>query len=293
MRRQSGLASQTKSIRAGRGLGDAIYLQSIVRYFIARGQPLEVCTDWPDLFEVFNVDAPAKRPRVAITNFRRDRIDLVAHYSARRQIARTDQFTDCCLSAGIADPVEFRLEWPYSSMRREAALRTSSPILDSLPRDGRPIVLVQMPRPPFGRSDGYGLKLLPKWHVMQALIDRLSPRAFLVQIGKGDAIHPLRGIDLDLANRTSVVDLMDIAVRADGFLGYCSNIIPMAEAQSKPLLALWSSAGLASPDPVIRAIAPAKILHRAQSHWLNDDNAVDLDRTVDAFCDEIGYRAAA
>lgn len=260
-----------RSIRAGRGLGDAIYLQSIVRHLTAGGERLEVCTDWPDLFRVFGDCA-------ILSPFRRTDVDLVAHYTIRKGVAGTDQFKDCCLAVGIGKDIEFRLEWKA----RPAPLRNAC----------RPVILVHLIREPFARDDGYGLDLLPDGRRLQEAIDRLREHgAFLVQVGKGAPLHALHGFDLDLVGQTSVPTLLDLASRADGFLGYCSFFAPLAEALGRPALFIWSRKGLNSRQEYIRQIVPAKILRLPSSLWCVDDcsDAV-LSGAVDALHHAAGGR---
>lgn len=256
------------SIRGGSGLGDAIYLQSVACAFIARGERVEVCSDWPDLF------APLG-DWVKVSPFRRQPVDRNAHYSMRRGIAETSQFEDCCIQAGLGRNVEFALRWRVRNLGA----------LDRLPNPhGLPAVVVSMPRAPFGRDDGFGVEFLPNCHRIQQSINMLRGRALTVQVGKGEAAFEFKGIDLDLANETSVSDLLDVATLADGFLGFCSYIVPLAEAQSKPGLFVWSSRGLHSPHLVVRQMTPEKILHRKSSAYAVDDcDEETLKAAVDAF----------
>lgn len=267
-------SGQTLSIRAGAGLGDAIYLQSIARHFVEQGYIPEICCDWPEVFR-------ALAGRVKLSRFRRERIDRLAHYSMRRMIAGTDQFQDCCIQAGIMTPVDLRLHWPL--VNRDLARQIS---------DKRPILVVPMPRAPFDRKDGFGAEFLPDCRRIQHAIDAVRGRAKIVQIGAGKPIFAFSGIDLDLANKTSVTDVIDIGLLADGFLGFCSFIVPLSESFKKRSLLIWSRRGLHSPHPVVRSMKPKKILHRASSHHIVDDCAPNiLTEAIDALCDEIGGRA--
>lgn len=261
------------SIRGGSGLGDAIYLQSIARALIEQGHHVEACTDWPDVFAPLGDD-------VTVSPFRRDRIDRLAHYSMRRGKEGTDQFADGCIQAGLAGPVEFRLGWNVKDDSWRERLRAA----------GKPAVLVQMPRPPFGRSDSFGMEFLPDFRTVQRAIDLLRGKAFLVQVGQGETLYPLDGIDLDLSNATSVCDLLDIATIADGFLGYCSFIVPLAEAQRKPALLIWSRKGMKSPHDVVRRMTPQKVLHRKDSsRFVFDDcQPHQMGAAVETFCRQIG-----
>ncbi len=263
------------SIRAGRGIGDALYLQSIVRHFVEQGQRIEACSDWPDVFRPLD-------GKVKVSPFRRDRISKVAHYTSRKTVTATDQFQDCCINAGIRGPVDLRMDW----------MPVNVDLIERIRRDGRPRVIVQMPREPFGRSDGYGLELLPDCSALQRALDEIRGRALLIQVGSGTSLHRLRGIDLDLSNETSVSDLLDVAWAASGFIGYCSFMVPLAESFSKPALFLWSRRGLNSRNDYLRTITPRKILHRASSHHIIDDcSDREMTEAVDALCQQIRCEA--
>lgn len=247
-----------RSIRAGRGIGDSLYLQAVARHIIKRdGAPLKICSDWPDIFRPLG-----KMAKVA--PFTRQNIDILAHYSLRKKCTDTTQFQDCCIQAEIKGPVDLKLDW----------LPRNHELIDSLPRD-KPLVLVQMPRNPMGRTDGFGKELMPDCRVIQKIINHVKDRATIVQIGAGASIFKFEGIDLDLANKTSVSDLLDVASVADGFLGYCSFIVPLAESFDKPGLFVWSRMGLNTNHPYIKAITPKKILEKPTSKYIIDDCSDD------------------
>lgn len=264
------------AIRGGAGLGDSIYVQSVARYFSEKGHSVEVCSDWPDVF----------RPLagVKVSPFRRDRIDHLAHYSRRRAAIGTDQFQDCCIEARIAEPVDFRLDWHPAKTDLVYRLRSV----------GRPIIAVQMPRAPFGRKDGFGSEFLPDCRRIQQAIDAIGVRAYFVQIGSGTKLHEFHGIDLDLANRTSVSDVIDVGYAADAFLGFCSFIVPLAESLNKPALLIWSRRGLKSPHEVVRQMTPKKILHSHSSRYVVDDcSEQELIAAADALCEQVRSPVAA
>ena len=250
-----------KSIRAGRGIGDSLYLQAVARHIIRRnGEPLRICSDWPDIF----------RPLGKMANvvpFTRLGVDIIAHYSLRKKHTDTTQFQDCCIQAGIQEPVELKLDWKIRNPELIASLPT-----------GKPLVLVQLPRNPMGRTDGFGKELMPDCRVLQRLINWLKPHATIAQIGAGSPLFRFECLDIDLANKTSVSDLLDIASVADGFLGYCSFIVPLAESFDKPGLFVWSRKGLNLNQPYIRAITPKKILEKKTSKFLIDDCSDDETR---------------
>lgn len=243
--------SAVKKIRGGNGIGDAIYLQSIVRHLVEhKREDIIVCTRYPELFEPV-------RARVKLAPFSRQ-VNITAHYTGRKDMNQTTQFEDMCLAAGIHEPVELSVEWRL----RNALL--VAPLLGTRP------LFVKMPSPPFDRFDGYGIELQPSWHVLDNMLGLLRDHYTVVQIGKGKPSYKLENIDIDLVNKTSLYDLYDLASIAEGFVGQCSFVIPLAESFNKKCLILWSAKGLASKNRYIRSIRPEKILHKATSRHVFD-----------------------
>lgn len=253
------------SIRSGRGLGDSLYLQSIARHLVESGERVEVCSNYPDVFRPLEGS-------VTVAEFRRG-ADRVAHYITRKGVKGTDQFQDCCINAGLGQNIELRLDWDV--LDREMTAQVLRPSL--------PVIVVQLPRYPMGRADGYGMELLPDCGVIQRVIDRLRPWAFIVQVGQGEPLHRFSGIDLDLANKTTVGEMIDVASVASGFLGYCSFMVPLAESLRKPALFVWSRRGLNSGNAFISRVTPDKIFHRPATRYVIDDcSDGDLTEAVDA-----------
>ena len=241
-----------KSIRGGMGLGDALYVAAVARHLVASGERLKVCTAWPEVFKTLPVETAP---------FTRLGINYLAHYSARKGIEGTTQFEDCCIAAGIRESVEFRLDWKLED--HDLAERLRAP--------GKPIICVQLPRTPMGRTDGFGADLLPNCKRIQQALDMIGNRATKVMIGHGQPLFNLTGIDFDLTNATTVSQVLDAASIAHGFLGYVSFLVPLAESFERPGLFVWSRKGLKSGLPFIRSITPKKVLHRASSRAVVDD----------------------
>lgn len=243
------------ALRGGSGLGDALYVQSVARYFVECGQAVEVCSDYPDVFR------PLWKKGVTVSPFRRDRVTKVAHYTFRKGEPGTSQFEDCCRSAGITTQIELRLDWRV----------TNQALVDRVRDAGKPVVLVQLPRNPMGRNDGVGAELLPDCGVIQRIIDRIRGDVLIVQVGKGPPRHRFTGVDIDLANQTTVAEMLDVASVASGFVGYVSFFVPLSESFSRPGLFVWSRAGLSSVHEFIRQITPQKVLHRRPFRFVFDD----------------------
>lgn len=255
-----------KSIRCGSGLGDSLYLQAAVRHLVRREQ-YEVCSDWPDVFHPLG-------DKVKVVPFRRQ-VDVNAHYAPRKHLPHTTQFQDICIRAGARGDAELKLDWTPRNNALVEKVRALSPVL-----------VVPMARQPFNRKDRFGIELLPNCGRIQQGIDRAKSHGFkIVQVGQGDKLWDFDGVDLDLAHRTSVSDLIDVAYAADGLLGYVSFAVPLAESLDKPALFVWSRRGLESRHEFVRQITPKKILHKPSSRAVFDDcHEVEQQRAVDALC---------
>lgn len=190
--------------------------------------------------------------------FTRIGIDILAHYSVRKS-QQTRQFEDCCIQAGIREPVELRLDWEPTN-------------LVILPR---PYVCVQLPRAPMGRKDGFGKELLPDCKAIQKAIDAVRGKATIVQIGSGQPLHRFEGIDVDLSNKTTVCQLIDTAQEATAFIGYVSFLLPLAESFDKPCLMVWSSRGLKAKHNYVRQITPQKVIWKETSKYVFDTSSED------------------
>lgn len=258
------------SIRAGMGLGDAIYLQSVVRHLTSKGDKIEVRTAWPDVFKALNGS-------VKFAPFSRAGQHVVAHYTSRKGIPGTTQFEDMCINAGIRGRVEMRMDW---KVQNEALIDKVK-----MAANGKPIILVQLPRAPMSRKDSFGATLLPSGAIMQKCLDALRERAFSVQIGSGQCLHQFGALDMDLSNQTSVTDVLDLGFACSGLFGYVSFFVPLAESFGKPAFFVWSAKGLRDSAAYIRSITPEKILHRKDLDKFIIDDASDkqIKEAVNAF----------
>jgi hypothetical protein len=244
------------TVRAGRGLGDSIYLQSVVRELArASGLRWRVRSDYPDVFLPLG-------DSVNVIPFGRDGVTLVAHYTTRKHILGSSQFEDMCIAARIDRRTRLVLGWQLRQ----------TPLVEALRRVDRPIVVVGLPRTPMGRTDGFGIEIMPRPAALQSALDLVRQDAYIVQIGSGPAMFELQGIDCDLANRTSIADVLDVAMLAAGFYGFPSFLIPLAESVGRPCFVVWSRRIATAGSAFIRSITPGKLLQRHESTYGHDDD---------------------
>jgi len=262
-------------VRGASGLGDSLYLRPIIEHLVAENaesRPVHVMSDYPQVFDGVNA---------TVLRFNKMQIDVIAHYASGKSRACTTQFQDMCIAAGVPTDLPLIIEWPVKN--RELIERVERIA------DGRRIVLVHGGRPPMDRAlDHMGMELLPRREEFQKTIDMLhqSGECLLVKVGKGKQLYPVTA-ELDLSDKTSVYDLMDLGRSCDGIVGQCSFVVPLAEVFVKPLLVVWAAKSLRSSHTFMRAITPEKILHRkSTSRYVIDNwNDQQIRGVVDAFLD--------
>ena len=256
-------------IRSGRGLGDALYLQSIVRYLVRRGETLEVCTDYPELYRF--------RGMVRFAAWSRQ-VHYTCHYTRQKGDERTTQFVDMHRNIGIKGPVPLHLDWIVQNPKLVEGIRQLA--------GARPVLFVHGGREAFGRSDGFGRALLPDAEAFRGVLAKLRERFFTVYVGNGKRLFEVE-TDLDLNGKTSITDLIDIAyAAADAFFAQASFAIPLAESFDKRILVMFAARGFKSHHQAVRTITPKKLLHKMSSTY-NIDNW-DYARTqnsIDQFCE--------
>lgn len=241
-----------KTIRGGRGLGDALYIRPIADHFLRRGEQVKVLCSYPG---VFTGTAAVVEP------FMRVRTDVVAHYVDGKRNPSTTMWQDVCACAGVS--ADMRINWTVQNQRLIADLRAKAA--------GRRIVVVVGGRRPMDRADGFGIELLPKQQAFDAALGMLSD-CLLVQVGKNEQLYPLK-TEVNLNGKTSITDLMDIGAVCDGVVGQCSFAVPLAEVFDKPFLLLWGARVSASPHPFIAVMTPQKVMSGRNDLCVVDDAA--------------------
>lgn len=271
--------TQEIRIRAGSGLGDGIYLYSIVKYLANENKktPIKVFCKWKDVFLPLG-------DRVTVEEFSRANINTLAHYSMRKQIKGTNQFEDMWIQAGIdKSKVKADFDWtPKIGPQRDDLV----PAIKAAAK-GKPILIVRLPTKPMGRTDNFGIELLPMIEPFARTLRYLKKRFFTVQIGAGEDMVgiPQDLLDLDMANKTTLPQMFDIAYHADAFFGQCSFIIPLSEGMAKPGLICFSERGMKSKDKFISSITPEKIIHRKDI--LKTFIDTDSEASIFAACDKV------
>lgn len=251
-----------RRIRGGRGLGDSIYLRPFVDHFLRRGEQVTVLSEYPEIFAGL---------QCTVDRFDRSRSkwNVLAHYTRGKAVPSTTQWEDICNSAGVALPLA--ITWTCRNPALVQELRAMA--------KGRPIVLVHA-----GRTHEWaGTALLPKPEAFAAVLAGFRD-CFTVAIGKGARRYSVP-VSLDMQDRTSVSDLIDLAQDCAAIVGQCSYAVPLAEVFDKPLIGVWAADGMkASQHPFVRQVTPRKVLSKPSSMAVIDDwSDAQIRVEVDAF----------
>lgn len=237
-------------LNAPRGFGDAIYLRAVVLHLLARGEAVEVFTQWPHVFKGLPVRIS---PLAEVDRGEEIHIAAACYHCRVPAVMALDQFTVICLQAGITEKVEFRLGWTVRNqalvdrVRREAA--------------GRRIMLYQ-PEKVSGNPDEKLLR--PRAAAFEKFLAGHAD-CYRVRLGhpRYAKDHPLP-CELDLFGRTSVKDIFDLAVSCDTIFGEAACYLPiLAQAADKPFTCLFSTRGMAAVDRRhVWVIRPSLIFHK-------------------------------
>lgn len=241
-----------KYVRGGSGLGDSIYLRPIVEYFVKKGDSVTALSNYPDVF----IGSGAN-----VEPFRRDRVNVVAHYTSGKSDTTTTQFQDMC-NCAKTPPLAMSFNWKTKNKKLLARLNEQAM--------GRKMIVAHGGRAPMGRTDGFGIELLPNESAFDLVLSELKD-CFIVTIGGNDGKKYDLSSELDLTGQTSVSDMLDIIKASDGVVAQCSFAIPMAECLGVPFLGIWAERGMRSAQGYIKTITPKKVLSKASSRFVVDD----------------------
>lgn len=239
-------------IRAGRGLGDSLYLRPMVDYMVQQTDRVVALSDYPDIF---------RGSGATVEPFTRALPCVVAHYTSTMHRQETTQYADMLRMARLPADVPLRFTWNLRNRVLIDELRARA--------EGRPIILVHAGVTAMARTDGFSDDMLPRREAFEAVLDVLDD-CYRVGIGKAERMYRLP-LDADLHGATSVAELLDLGFACDGIVAQCSFCVPLAEVFDKPLLTVWAARGLASSNPYIRLVTPRKVLAKAASEYVVDD----------------------
>ncbi len=247
-------------LRSPAGYGDSIYnikicIELLAKYF----KQISIRTRYPSLFTWIK--------GMSAERWHKGGEDLCIHYSGRKREKDTNQWQDLLLAARLDKDIPFDIPWKIHNQS----------LLDKVKKEanGKKICLVGTPHTPFGRRDGYGLELRPKWEIFIDILNKFKKKYFFVLIGLRKREFSLANcINMDLVGKTSDMDAMDLAEISDVGIGQNGYFIPLMESRNKPIFIIYSRLGLNSKDPYISNTSPQKILSKPISKYCIDDEPI-------------------
>jgi hypothetical protein len=231
-------------IRGSQGLGDAIYLWPVVKYYSERGKDVTIITRYPEVYSNLKCTAIQESEFVD------------CQCSARTKELDTNIYEDTLLLSGITEKIPFEFEFK----------KVFIPVINTSKR----ICVVRLPSAPVKGGEETAI-MIPKPEVYQNIINAFKDRVYFVSVGKQiECEHKLSGIDLDLSNTETLNDYFSVLSCADIIMTQPGHCVPIAEALGKKLFCIFASAGLISDVKRYRFTTPQKILTRSESAFCQD-----------------------
>jgi hypothetical protein len=233
-------------IRGARGLGDALLVYPVAAHYLGRGKRVVVSTAYPEVFEPLDCDTIPFSRRIGVT--------VDCSYASRKKHAGSSLWEDTLHNAGIDERIPFAIDYVDRS-RLE------------LPWDRR-ICLIENPR----RTTIAGWRMTPRLEVYEDIVRRFRREFFFVLVGRSSEIRQrVRGVDLDLVDRTSLHDLFRLVDRAEISVTQAGHLMHFAEGLQTRVLILLTRRATRSWKSMISTITPRKLACTPYSACLCED----------------------
>jgi ADP-heptose:LPS heptosyltransferase len=237
------------TIRGLSGLGDALLLYPIIKYFL-KTNPVTVFTNYPFVFEAIHTQPDMEA--LTFNPFHRTApVDIDCSYLPRKEIYETTNYQDMCLAAGIEDQ-PFVYEYPKIEV-----VKPEKYVL---------FVDPYYPLSSGGCKNPAVIDAIPDFSMFQKAIDYYKDHGFsIVLVGKSNVSLniKLKGIDLNLVDKTEFFELCELVKSAAVVITQQGLFIHLAEMLGTPLIALFAKKALASKIIFLRSFYPCKFINRS------------------------------
>lgn len=230
------------SLRAARGLGDAIHLRAVTEHLIKRGDNVTVFTP----FRVVFSDLPIIVRPVMEGNECSD----LRHFFHRLTHDGVSAFAGACRRIGIEESVDLTIHWGV----KNADLVKKVVDLAA----GRKIFIFQPRKRPNNPSQ---VLLCPEKGRYNGVVADYCDH-FRIKLGVSAYCFDRSGpCDLDLFNQTSISDALDIATVGDVFFGESCYVPMVGEAMDRQYIIMFTRRALTSEDSV-RFLTPSRLFDK-------------------------------
>jgi len=246
------------TLRGAGGLGDAVYMYPVLKYYLEHGQRVEILTKYPEIYQ------PLIKSGLVITDRYAKQADRECRYAPRYPIQTTTTYQDTLILAGIEKylPLEMEFQCPH--------------VFDFPTK--KKVCVIRVPVLPM-KQRGDEACLIPPGKLFQKIIDAFKNTCYFVLAGNRNCYqYALRGVDMDLTGTLDIPGLMQLINQSDICLSQSCFFLPFAEALNKKTFVLFSSEGFESPVKFYRYITPEKIINKPEivGHFANNEPESEL-----------------
>ena len=233
-------------LKGSMGLGDAIYLYPMVKYY-SEMYPgsVTIITRYPEIYA--NLNCQTAKPD--------EYIDCSC--SARTKEESTNIYEDTLIMSKIINKLPFKFEYDKTNQIKINSFK-------------KICVVRNITTPANGEEDAK--VMIPKISVFQNIINAYSGKVFFVSIGwQKSCDYKLDKIDLDLSEINVLNSYFSVIDQADIVLSQPGHCVPIAEGLNKKLFCVFARSGLKSMEKRFRFTTPQKILTKISSTYCVDD----------------------
>ena len=258
-------------LKGASGLGDTIYAYPIVNYYAKKHKTVYYMTDYPEIYQsIPNVKCHPhqKLNYFTLKDGSKQPVDIRFTYTPRKYTPGTSQFTDSCISAGITKKIDLTIPWKIQN----------NPLVEKVKRlnkHKKKVCVLSAPYEPFGREDEWGKILRIDPVFMQNIVDAYKDEVFFIQVGNKYTLKKIRGVDIDLVNKTTVSDLFDLVKICCFGLSQIGNLLPLCECLGKRNMIIFTRKAIESENRFIAAITPEKTVHYKKQNISVFDNDIE------------------
>lgn len=246
-------------LRGASGLGDAVYMYPVLKYYLEHGQHIELLTRYNEIY------APLQKYKLILSDRYSKQPEVECRYSPRYPDPSTTTYEDTLFFAGIRENIPLAIEFEKKAIKKLESLK------------GHKICVVRTPALPMkGREDAK--ILIPKAEFTQAIITNMSKAGYaIVSVGSRNDFSgkPLANVDLDLTDQLDIRQLLTMVSLADCVVTQPSFLLPFAETLNKPCFLLFSGLAMRTPRKFYHQIVPKKIINKHEIvSWAVDDDGL-------------------
>jgi hypothetical protein len=242
------------TLRGAGGLGDAVYMYPVLKYYLEQGKQVEILTKYPEVY------TELKKKGLIITDRYAKQPDRECRYASRYPIQETTTYQDTLILAGIDKylPLEmehkFQKPFKFNTTKKICVIRT--------------LILPMKQR-------GDESCLIPNGTHFQAIIDAYKDKLYFVLAGNKNIYkYKLSGIDLDLTDTLNIYELFQLINQSDICLSQSCFFVPFAEVLNKKSFVIFSAEGFKSTIKFYPHITPKKVInkHEIIGHAIDNES---------------------